>query len=200
MVRFNFQVLWVAALASTTFLSIYQYMRLYSGSDWKGAARNGSNCHCHPAELKSSDTFKSLCGWTADNRGPGQRVISFSLFGDVQKYVAGIRGNILDLKAKYPKGYTARIYHDSSWERDPNQMNLLCQVYCDYSDMMDLCPVQKLHSPASGWPLLPKFGMVWRFAPMADEFVTEFHSRDLDSRPTDREFVMGQIVTRISKS
>ena len=172
-------------------------MRLDSGSDRKGmvptvTARNGSNCHCHPVVLNSTDTFKSLCGQTADNRGPGQRVISFSLFGDEPKYVAGIRGNILDLKAKYPKGYTARIYHDSSWERDPNQMHLLCQVYCDNSDMMDLCPVQELHSPASGWPLLPKFGMVWRFAPMADEFVTEFHSRDLDSRPTDREFVMGQ--------
>ena len=197
MIRYNFRVLLVAALASATFLTIYQCLRLYSGSDWKGTAMNGSNCHCHPAESNSSDTFKSLCGPTADNRGPGQRVISFSLFGEVQNYAAGVRGNILDLKAKYPKGYTARIYHDSSWERDPSKMQLLCQVYCDNRDVMDLCPVRELHSPASGQPLLPKFGMVWRFAPMADEFVTEFHSRDLDSRPTDRELVMGPIMTWI---
>ena len=32
-----------------------------------------------------------------------------------------------------------------------------------------------------------KFGMVWRFAPMADPLVSEWHCRDLDSRPSQRE-------------
>ena len=31
------------------------------------------------------------------------------------------------------------------------------------------------------------FGRIWRFAPMADIFVDEFHSRDLDSNFTARE-------------
>ena len=31
------------------------------------------------------------------------------------------------------------------------------------------------------------FGMVWRFAPMVDPLVSEFHSRDLDSVPSLRE-------------
>ena len=31
------------------------------------------------------------------------------------------------------------------------------------------------------------FGMVWRFAPMADSFVREWHSRDLDSKLNLRE-------------
>lgn len=30
-------------------------------------------------------------------------------------------------------------------------------------------------------------GVVWRFAPMADDLVSEWHSRDLDSRPSARE-------------
>ena len=32
-----------------------------------------------------------------------------------------------------------------------------------------------------------EFGMLWRFAPMADPLVGEWHSRDLDSRVTSRE-------------
>ena len=31
------------------------------------------------------------------------------------------------------------------------------------------------------------FGMVWRFAPMADPLVSEWHCRDLDSRISPRE-------------
>ena len=37
-----------------------------------------------------------------------------------------------------------------------------------------------------------KFGMVWRFAPMADPLVAEWHCRDLDSRPTQRELAAVQ--------
>jgi hypothetical protein len=53
---------------------------------------------------------------------------------------------------------------------------------------MDLCPVHALSSPASGQPLLPKMGTIWRFAPMADPTVVEWHSRDLDSRASIREW------------
>ena len=35
--------------------------------------------------------------------------------------------------------------------------------------------------------LSSKFGMVWRFAPMADPLVSEWHCRDLDSRISERE-------------
>ena len=67
------------------------------------------------------------------------------------------------------------------------------KVYCDHRDFVDLCPVRKLtlHSPSAALserPLLPKFGMLWRFSPIADPLVAEFHSRDLDSRPTGREW------------
>lgn len=31
------------------------------------------------------------------------------------------------------------------------------------------------------------FGMIWRFAPMADEYVLEWHSRDLDAEMLERE-------------
>ena len=106
------------------------------------------------------------------------------------EYVKGIRGNVEDMRRHYPEGYTARVYHDKNWEQNPEQMRRLCQVYCDHRDVVDLCAVRKLalHGPSERRPLLPKFGMLWRFSPMADPLVAEFHSRDLDSRPTEREW------------
>ena len=37
-----------------------------------------------------------------------------------------------------------------------------------------------------------KFGMLWRFAPMADEYVSEWHSRDLDATILEREVLAVQ--------
>lgn len=40
----------------------------------------------------------------------------------------------------------------------------------------------------AAYPNLSKmFGMLWRFAPMVDPFVDEFHSRDLDAKMLQRE-------------
>ncbi len=67
-------------------------------------------------------------------------------------------------------------------------MTDLCKIHCENSDILDLCPVYDLYSPASGKPIEPKFAMLWRFAPMADPTVAEWHSRDLDSRVSPREW------------
>ena len=116
------------------------------------------------------------------------------------EYIHGIRGNIKDLKAIYPEGYIVRIYHDKRWEENSELMNHLCTAYCEHRNMVDLCPVHELHSPASGQPLFPKNGMLWRFAPMADILVTEFHSRDLDSRPTKREWAAVDMWLRSNRT
>ena len=182
--------------------------RALSGSEWEGVETwetGDTSCHCEPTPLAgwnaSTNAPKSLCGPSADLRGPGQRVLSFSLYGKevgdnsdlrMKEYTEGIRGNVEDLRAHYPKGYTARVYHDKNWEENPGQMEDLCNVYCAHRDIMDLCPVRKLalkRPPGlEQLPLLPRFGMLWRFSPIADPLVTEFHSRDLDSRPTGREW------------
>ena len=42
--------------------------------------------------------------------------------------------------------------------------------------------------PKASYPELEKsFGMFWRFAPMADPYVDEWHSRDLDAWMLQRE-------------
>jgi hypothetical protein len=66
----------------------------------------------------------SLCGATADRRGPGQRVLSYSLFGPVIKnYLSGVEGNLESVRKVYPKEYTVRVYHDKSWEEDASQVS-----------------------------------------------------------------------------
>ncbi len=117
-------------------------------------------------------------------------MLSFSLYGPRDKrFIDGIEANVKAMKKHYPKGYTIRVYHDKSWrEEDREQMEDLCRVFCDNRDVVDLCSVRSLMSPVSGQPLLPKFGMMWRFAPMVDPLVDEWHSRDLDSRPSEREW------------
>ena len=68
-------------------------------------------------------------------------------------------------------------------------MSGLCQVYCENQRHVDLCAVQHLSTPLTGIPLLPKYSALWKFAPMADPLVAEFHGRDLVSMVTaEREW------------
>ncbi len=66
----------------------------------------------------------SLCGETADLRGLDQRVVSYSLYGPRnERYFNGIKENVDLIREIYPAGYTMRIYHDKSWERDQLQVS-----------------------------------------------------------------------------
>jgi len=71
---------------------------------------------------------------------------------------------------------------------DPTSLNeesstQLCALSCT-SNRLDLCSVKSL--PKYG-DISAKFGMVWRFLPMADPYVDIMVSRDLDSRFSARE-------------
>ena len=69
-------------------------------------------------------------------------------------------------------------------------MSELCQVSCENQQHVDLCAVQYLSTPLTGIPLLHKHSDLWRFAPMADPLVEEFHIRDIGTTVTaEREWV-----------
>ena len=76
----------------------------------------------------------------------------------------------------YP-GFVMRIYHNfnSTEEFEP--------LLCDFPNL-DLCYVRNL---AIYGDIARSFGMIWRYAPMADPTVDEWHSRDLDSLVSERE-------------
>ncbi|XP_023348814.1 uncharacterized protein LOC111717550, partial [Eurytemora carolleeae] len=125
---------------------------------------------------------KTLCGLNAELRGRHQKIISYCFFGNLKSvYYDGIQDNLKSLDKYYP-GWIMRLYLDPT-KLDNNASNNLCTLSCD-TNRMDVCSVKSLgpYGDISG-----KFGMVWRFLPMADPFVDFMVSRDLDSRFSVRE-------------
>ena len=57
-------------------------------------------------------------------------------------YFSGIRMNALDSSRLYP-GFSMRIYHDKTWSDDDGQMEELCQIACQHTNV-DLCSAWEL--------------------------------------------------------
>lgn len=133
--------------------------------------------------LRNSDSSKgTFCSKQSEKRGPGQRVVSFSFYGELKSaYFNGIAANLNSIQNFYP-GWLMRLYVDSS-TLNLNSSQVLCDLSCN-TNRLDLCPV---NSVGNYGDLSTKFGMVWRFLPMADKYVDFMLSRDLDSRFSDRE-------------
>jgi len=134
-------------------------------------------------------TNETTCSSDAYLRGVGQKVVSYSFYGDIHTseskkkgYFEGIAGN-LELMSTYYPGWVMRVYYDLD-DNDPITQEL-CDLACK-SSILDLCYVRSL-------PGLPRadastmFPMVWRFFPTLDEQVDVFVSRDLDTRFNARE-------------
>lgn len=122
----------------------------------------------------------TLCSSKSKARGPGQKVISYSFFGATEKcekYKKGLQLNI-ELVPKFYPDFIIRIYHDE------NQTLFLTQNYGNFSHV-DLCPAKEISfMNIEAEKIVPT---TWRFFPIFDPFVEEFHSRDLDSLPSQRE-------------
>lgn len=113
---------------------------------------------------------KTTCGMDAFVRGSGQKVVSFSLYGDSSSdhwkkkaYFEGVRGN-LELMRKYFPEWIMRIYFDLE-PGDP-VLKELCNLAC-HNDVLDLCHARKL----PGTPIKDArkvFPMIWRFFPSLD--------------------------------
>ena len=64
----------------------------------------------------------SLCGPTADERGPGQRVVSFAVSGkNLDSEAVGKR--VREVRDAYPDDYVIRLYHDIDWDNEPLQVH-----------------------------------------------------------------------------
>lgn len=71
-------------------------------------------------------------------RGPDQKVISFSLYGNIDGYLKGMANNY-ELIGKFYPGYLMRIYY----KLKESDMKALCSFYCDHPNV-DICDVKKL--------------------------------------------------------
>ena len=123
---------------------------------------------------------QTTCGYDAFNRGPHQKVISFSFYGDINSdrskmkgYFEGIVGNLKLIPKFYP-GWIMRLYYDLDIN-DP-VLKHICELACS-DDNLDICEVK--HLP--GNPVVDAtdvFAMNWRFFPTLDPqvWLVEFHS------------------------
>ncbi|XP_049849060.1 uncharacterized protein LOC126317237 [Schistocerca gregaria] len=127
----------------------------------------------------------STCGEGATARGPGQRVVAFSYYGDVNNtrgYYTGIERNAAAIGGLYP-GWTMRVYHDvppGDRFAASRELDRLSREF----PHLDLCYVGDV--PGYG-DLRGRQQNAWRFLAMADPLVDVFISRDLDALPLERE-------------
>lgn len=166
-----------------------------------------SICNCRLLLYPNEQFPKSRYGESATARGPNQKVFSYVIFGRRKSfYFHGVKTNLEHIKRRFP-GYVMRLYHDYPQPKsDPNpalcnflchrRNNSLCQTFCprqrkEESELceifceeprLDLCSVldddlQRFYAN----DFADCFGMVWRYVPMSDPLVSEWHSRDLDS-------------------
>ncbi|TRY79599.1 hypothetical protein TCAL_05903 [Tigriopus californicus] len=129
----------------------------------------------------------STCSQHAFDRGPFQKVVGFTFYGNPKsklgksrKYFRGIEENLHDLPHFYPN-WTLRLYYDL--EANHTLMADLCALACS-NEHIDLCYVRNL--PSDG-DIAKVFAMNWRFYPIKDPQVQSYVSRDLDSRFSERE-------------
>lgn len=124
---------------------------IWARSNQQGHSKEGSTCSQH-----------------AFDRGPFQKVVGFTFYGNPKsklgksrKYFRGIEENLRDLPHFYPN-WTLRLYYDL--EVNHTLMTDLCALTCS-NEHIDLCHVRNL--PSDG-DIAKVFAMNWRFYPIKD--------------------------------
>lgn len=98
------------------------------------------DCQCREVAGKNSTLLKSVCSQRATDRGPGQKVISYSFYGPLKSaYFNGIKENLAGMQLLYP-GFIMRLYYDRSKAQDDPKFSDLCDLFCTQEDF-DLCDV-----------------------------------------------------------
>ena len=100
-----------------------------------------------PLSIDSLHLFqkRSTCSQHATDRGPEQKVISYSFYGPLTSaYFNGIFENLAGVRMYYPD-YVMRLYLDRRKASSADQENYqkLCQLFCREPNF-DLCDVNEI--------------------------------------------------------
>ncbi|XP_032798069.1 uncharacterized protein LOC116934719 isoform X2 [Daphnia magna] len=133
------------------------------------------------------DQFDSTCSRAADQRGPHQKIISYSIYGNfcraeiAKKYLKPFIQTLTRIPSVYP-GWVVRIYHNvtkddgETWNMINNTLNL--------GNHIDFCNATEI---IRNRKLADIFAMTWRWLPLLDNMVDTLMSRDSDSYIITRE-------------
>jgi hypothetical protein len=152
--------------------------------------QSGSNNILYNFSDVAYNTAKITCDlYNVFSRGPNQKVIGLSLYGNDPFYYNSIK-TISKLAKKYYPGWVVRIYYDFSIND-----TAICELEClkendEYINNVDFCNVNKIPfgSAIDSWTALYMHKMTWRWLPIGDSFVDYFMSRDTDAWITEREY------------
>ncbi|XP_050715764.1 uncharacterized protein LOC126998320 [Eriocheir sinensis] len=145
-------------------------------------------CQCESQACGNpSVTFRSLfrdeaggtCGPRARAAGDGQRVISFSLFGNDSEYWKGLGQILPEVEKLYP-GWKVRVYTNPR-----GRAAALCPLLHRHPSLLFVCDVTNLPPPLGN--LSSVHPMIWRVAPLGDPQVDTMIVRDTDSQVTQRQ-------------
>ena len=115
----------------------------------------------------------SQCGVRAAKAGFGQKVVSFCLYGNYSAYARGFHQILRDIKIIFP-GWLVRLHVVPQLYK-----NELCFLKEKYNNLY-ICDVSQL--PGDFSDLSEVEPMLWRMAPLGDDQVDVFISRDIDSQ------------------
>lgn len=139
-------------------------------------------------KMSDTDVQSIMCdAYNVLRRGPNQKVIGFSLWGNEERYVALLKEVVSQVKQFYPD-WTMRVYHDSSISPIV-QCELECLKAPDGSFMnnVDFCDIESIGYGRRVWSAKDIQNEMWRFMPIGESFVDAFMSRDSDSLILRRE-------------
>ena len=103
------------------------------------------DCYCRKVTPLAETPVqnRSTCSQYATDRGPGQKVISYSFYGKLQSaYFNGIAENLALIQLLYPD-YIMRIYLDKNAIQTEDEYQDLCDLYCSEPNL-DLCDVGEI--------------------------------------------------------
>ena len=136
-------------------------------------------------DLVIDETVTSLCSQYSTLRGPGQRIVTISMYGprENRRFSLNQSLNFLhelidEMHNIYPN-WILRIYHDNSISDD-----IVCSFECE-NDQVDFCNVSTFGHLTNIATFVPP--KIWRFLPVGDPFAEIVASRDLDSPLAARE-------------
>jgi hypothetical protein len=128
-------------------------------------------------------------------RGLKQKVYSYSIFSNKERYSQRVKSITYQIKAFYDREWSIRYYYDHTINK-----NLICQVEClrnesngEYLDNADFCDMDNLKFTFSDFLLNRTYnasdiwGTMWRYFTIYDSFVDVFSARDSDSDILQRE-------------
>ncbi|XP_046640887.1 uncharacterized protein LOC124326218 [Daphnia pulicaria] len=176
------------------------------------AARKNQQFHkddqpAAPATLRpASSSFKSSCSLAADLRGPHQKVIGYSIYGDfsqtatADRYLTPLAETLKDIALAYP-GWIVRIHHNlSRKEKETSSWKMLEKAVGSAGNHVDLCNVTEIVTSRKMAKAKFIFPMTWRWLPVLDGLVDTFMSRDADSviLPRERDAVVQWLASNQS--